>query len=226
MGGEIFGDQGGMGYDGGDGGGFGDFRRRNLQNQSETDNFNETIYEQDILRISRYLKLYGMFEVFNGKNYSVHDKSVNENLFTWKSYDNVIQMNTHGQYELRFNLSDAVIQGTAASIRRMDLVKSNYQLRANIQELKSDAYLSCAQNKFGKTCLPQLDNLGKATGNMRRWIMANYKSLSAAQKLAVDTLNTNMDEIIKSKDETKINEFLSTYHYDHLLDYGQPYMQT
>ena len=59
--------------------------------------------------MSKYLSLFGMFEIFNGKNYSVYDKNVNQNLFSWHKYDNVVQINSHKQYELNFNLSDAVI---------------------------------------------------------------------------------------------------------------------
>ena len=95
-----------------------------------------TIYKQDIESISKYLRLFGMFESFNGKNYSVYDKKVNENLFSWHGYDDIIQVNSHGHYELKFNLSDAVISGTAESMERMDLLRSNYQLRANVQKLK------------------------------------------------------------------------------------------
>ena len=51
-------------------------------------------------------------------------------------YDNVIRTNSHGHYELKFNLTDAVISGTAESMKRMDLLRSNYQLRANIKKLK------------------------------------------------------------------------------------------
>ena len=77
-----------------------------------------------------------MFESFNGKNYSVFDTNVNENLFSWHGYDNVIRTNSHGHYELKFNLTDAVMSGTAESMKRMDLLRSNYQLRANIEKLK------------------------------------------------------------------------------------------
>ena len=40
--------------------------------------------------MSKYLRLYGIFETFDGKNYSVHDTNVNENVFSWNGYDNII----------------------------------------------------------------------------------------------------------------------------------------
>ena len=65
--------------------------RRRLQNQTATPvAFNSTTYEQDVLKISKYVSLYGMFETFDGRNYSVHDTNVNENLFNWKKYESII----------------------------------------------------------------------------------------------------------------------------------------
>ena len=84
-----------------------------------------------------------MFESFDGKNYSVFDTNVNENLFSWNGYDNIIQKNSHGHYELKFNLTDSAISGTAESMSFMNLIKSNYQLRANIKNLKEDSFASC-----------------------------------------------------------------------------------
>ena len=109
-----------MGGPGGEGPPPGGLRRR-----LASEDFNK-IYEADVLKISTYVRLYGMFEKFDGINYSVYDSNVNENLFNWHVYDNIIQVNSHSQYELKFNLSDAVISGTDDSIKRMDLVESNY----------------------------------------------------------------------------------------------------
>jgi hypothetical protein len=78
--------------------------------------FNMTTYEADVKRISRYLTLFGIFEKFDGRNYSAYDTNVNKNLFSWFGYENVIRINSHGQYELEFNLTDAVIQGTDESL--------------------------------------------------------------------------------------------------------------
>lgn len=96
------------------------------QNATVAEDFNMDVYADDVKLMSKYLTLFGMFEKFNGKNYSVANAEINENLFSWHEYGNIIQVNSHNQYELKFNLSDAVIQGTPESIRRMDLIKSNY----------------------------------------------------------------------------------------------------
>ena len=96
------------------------------KNESAAPFFNSTIYESDVMKISRHMNLWGMFEKFDGRNYTAHDTNVNKDLFSWKKYDSVIQVNSHGIYELNFNLSNAVIQGTAESIKKMDLVMSNY----------------------------------------------------------------------------------------------------
>ena len=57
---------------------------------SDSTKFNATTYESDVVRISKYLKLFGMFETFDGKNYSVYDPKVNENIFSWHGYENLI----------------------------------------------------------------------------------------------------------------------------------------
>ena len=87
------------------GGGGGGPPPRRLQDAPAEGVFNSTTYENDVLRISKYMNLYGMFEKFDGKNYSVHDPNINSNLFEWKKYDSNILKNSHGQYELRFNHS-------------------------------------------------------------------------------------------------------------------------
>ena len=68
-----------------------------------------TVYEDEVKRMSKYITLFGMFETFNGKNYSVYDTNVNENIFSWHEYEDVVQLNSHNHFELKFNLSDAVI---------------------------------------------------------------------------------------------------------------------
>ena len=67
-----------------------------------------------------------MFDSFDGKNFSVYDTSLNENLFSWYGYDNIIQKNSHNHYELKFNLTDTVISGNSESMTFMNLIKSNY----------------------------------------------------------------------------------------------------
>ena len=159
--------------------------RRSLQNSTQNataiEDFNMDVYRDDVEKMSKYLRLFGMFEKFNGKNYTVAKSEVNQNLFSWHGYDNIIQVNSHGQYELKFNLSDAEIQGTADSIKRMDLVKSNYQLRADVSQLKKDAFASCTAAKFGSKCAQMADSLSKAASNMKKWTMYSYNSLTKAQ---------------------------------------------
>ena len=113
---------------------------------------------------------------------------------------------------MSFNLTDAVIQGNDESIKRMDLVKSNYQLRANIDALKGDAFLSCKTKKFGSSCKKVLDSLSKAINNMKKWSMSRYKSMGKRQKKVVTDLIEKMDTILKNKDKDEINFFLNTYH--------------
>lgn len=53
--------------------------------------------------------------------------------------------------------------------------------------------------------------------------MSNYKDLTSDQKTTVEALNTEMDDVIKSKDDDQMQEFLNTYHYTYLTNYGLPY---
>lgn len=71
------GGQGGRGGGGGPGGGGGGPRRLQNTTSNATVNatapvdFNMETYSEDVKKMSKYLRLYGMFETFNGKNYTV-----------------------------------------------------------------------------------------------------------------------------------------------------------
>lgn len=53
--------------------------------------------------------------------------------------------------------------------------------------------------------------------------MSNYRDLNSTQKLTVEALNSEMDEVIRNKDEDQKNEFLNTYHITYLKNYGLAY---
>ena len=52
--------------------------------------FNMTQYTEDAKNISRYMQVYGMFEKFDGRTYTVYDIDVNKHLFNWTAYDIII----------------------------------------------------------------------------------------------------------------------------------------
>ena len=67
-----------------------------------------------------------MFEIFDGRSFSVYDEDVNRNLFNWTAYDNNVTLNSHGNYELTFNLTDGILQGTEETPYKLDQATSNY----------------------------------------------------------------------------------------------------
>ena len=82
----------------------------------------------------------------------------------------------------------------------MDRVMSKYQLRANVAQLKKDSFASCAADDFGSKCSSVVDSLSQAASNMKRWTMYSYKSLPRATQKAVEELNSQIHDIVKSKD--------------------------
>ena len=58
----------------------------------------------------------GMYELKNETGFFPLNTQVNENSNTWATYETVIEQNKYNLKELKFNLSDVVLQGTADSI--------------------------------------------------------------------------------------------------------------
>ena len=85
-----------------------------------------TKYQEDAKNITRYLQIYGMLEKFDGRSYTVHDTEVNKHLYNWTQYENNVTLNSHGLYQLTFNLSDGVVKGSYETPLKMDVVESNY----------------------------------------------------------------------------------------------------
>lgn len=103
------------GFDGG-GDGFDDPPPgdRNLQATSSSSNSTNSTatYEERVKKISKYFQFLGMFELRQKTDYTPYN-NINQDLYTWKTYnDTTEELNNHDLYEIKFNLSDAVLKGT------------------------------------------------------------------------------------------------------------------
>jgi hypothetical protein len=53
-----------------------------------------------------------MFEEQQGQSYVIQNQSINSDTFTWKTYNQTLQLNKYNLLELKFDLSDTTIYGT------------------------------------------------------------------------------------------------------------------
>lgn len=123
-----------------------------------------------------------MFEIFDGRSFSVYDDSVNRNLFNWTAYENNVTLNSHGNYELSFNLSDGILLGTEETPLKLDQATSNYQLRLRVDLMKADAYISCLDEYYTASCAPLLSTLTEASNDLRLWSYYDFASKSKGQQ--------------------------------------------
>ena len=85
----------------------------------------------------------GMFEAKANSSYTTH-KDINPTIYDWKTYENAtLQVNNHNLMELKFDLSDATLLGSADYIEAMPEVVSRYQVRVNSAKLEEDAFTNC-----------------------------------------------------------------------------------
>ena len=53
-----------------------------------------------------------MFEEQQGQSYVIQNQSINSDTFTWKTYNQTLQLNKYNLLELKLDLSDTTIYGT------------------------------------------------------------------------------------------------------------------
>ena len=53
----------------------------------------------DATKIQRYVNIFGMFESFKNQMYKPFDTDVNEDIQSWKLYENNLTENAHGLME-------------------------------------------------------------------------------------------------------------------------------
>ena len=71
----------------------------------------------DFEKLFRYIDVVGMYEERLNEKIVVRKQSaVNDNSFSWKSYDKTMKLNGHNLTEIDFDLSDVVLMGTENSL--------------------------------------------------------------------------------------------------------------
>ena len=71
-----------------------------------------------------------MFESKNGSQYTVAN-NLTQSIFEWKEYNQIINYNQHGFFELQMNLSDVDLQGTENFNLPMIQTINRFQIRLN-----------------------------------------------------------------------------------------------
>ena len=84
----------------------------------------------------------GMYEVRSGIEYKTYNK-INRDSFTWKSYNATLTKNSYGLQELKFDLSDVNLKGTADTTEAVDEVINRIHVRLNQTKLEQDSFESC-----------------------------------------------------------------------------------
>ena len=75
--------------------------------------------------LSNYLEIGGLFEIKKGRQYDIFN-NLNEDSFTYKSYNKILKMNDQQMMELQFNISDAVLLGSGSSIHLTEEILNKY----------------------------------------------------------------------------------------------------
>ena len=90
-----------------------------------------------------------MFELKDGQDYNLYN-NINADPFTWKMYNisEQLQENEHSMLEIRLDISDAVLMGSANSVKNLKEVISTYQVEFDNKMLRRDAYYDCKRKSF------------------------------------------------------------------------------
>lgn len=155
-----------------------------------------------------------MFEKFDGRNYRVFDSDVNRNSYNWSAYENNVTLNSHGYYQLTFNLTEGALQGTEQNTLKMDQVYSNYQFRLKVPEMQEDSLISCRLSYYDDTCNDILDSLNTANRNFKVWTYSTYDELDSQGQQGIDLINDQIDAIVVNGTTTEKRAFLHSYHLE------------
>ena len=96
--------------------------------------------------MSSYIYLTGMYELRNSSGYYTAPLGKNINEFTWKNYNNSMELNNHLLTELKFNLSDVNLMGTENSYKYMPENMNRIQVRFDYDLMMNDAFGQCRES--------------------------------------------------------------------------------
>lgn len=122
-------------------------------NEEKFEKFKKIAYESDyglnIINITDYISIYGMFELNSGSKYEVFDNK-NIDQYTWNKYNNSIRLNDHDLIEIVIDLKDVTLLGTKNYQKKIDEVSNRIQIRTNIDKVNYDSYKWCKY--YNTTC--------------------------------------------------------------------------
>ena len=94
-------------------------------------------------------------------------------------------MNSHNLLELKFDLSDATLLGTADFLEKMPEVVSRYQVRLNNKEIQMGAMTNCT---LVEKCSDIInDSKIEIVEGIEELKMSTYNDLKVDEKVVVDT---------------------------------------
>ena len=108
-----------------------------------------------LVNITDYIAIYGMYEIKNGSKFVVYDNK-NEDLYTWKKYENAVRLNDHDILEIVIDIEDVTFLGTKNFLDKIDEVSNRIQIRANNEKVNYDAYFYCVNQNA--TCGDLMEN--------------------------------------------------------------------
>ena len=97
-----------------------------------------------------------MFEIKDGQEYELYN-GINEDPFTWKTYNNTLVENEHGMLEIQIPTYDAVLLGSGQAKQQMQEVISRYQIAVDMDKIKRDAYMYGCLEKYASFCPDELN---------------------------------------------------------------------
>jgi hypothetical protein len=121
-----------------------------------------------------------MFLLKDGYKYTTYN-GVNKNLFDWKIYKsfNNLTPNEHNLFELKFDLSDATLQGTPNHKELMPYVIPTYQVRIDIYQMCIDFYNEC---KNDSNCSSLWVSETKMLTDFTEYLLQNFESKTPEEK--------------------------------------------
>ena len=66
------------------------------------------------MKLQKYIDFHGLFEAYRDQQYEPLNKTVNEDIQTWKRYENKLSIKKKEFIEFELEVSDAYVQGHKA----------------------------------------------------------------------------------------------------------------
>lgn len=104
-------------------------------------------YDYQVETLTKYMQIETLIYTKSGQKYAPY-KKVNQDLYSPLKFNNTILVNDHEIKELKFNLSDAVLEGSGDSVDLMQEAVNQFILTFDRNQLGRDSFFKCIRDKF------------------------------------------------------------------------------